>query len=235
MAPRPDPSTAYARVIERELRIEGDLAAAAARVFVQTAPRSVALAGGATPRPLYERLATSFLGYPWQEVDVFFGDERCVPPDHADSNLRMANESLLSRLLPKGPRVHPMPGASCDAAAYEKELSEAFGTTSTTFDLVILGLGADGHTASLFPGDPALNETERLVVRVERPDHPRLTLTLPALSAAKQALFLVAGEAKREALTRLMDGDEGLPAPRVHSNTVLVLAEPDAASHLTGS
>lgn len=190
----------------------------------------MALAGGTTPRAFYERLATAYLGYPWEQIDVFFGDERCVPPEHADSNFRMANEALLSRLLPKGPRVHLMPGASCDAERYEQELTDTFGSARFTFDLLILGLGEDGHTASLFPGDPALDEKERLVARVERADHPRLTLTLPALSSARQGLFLVAGKSKREALARLMAGDEGIPAARVHADKVLVLADPSAAA-----
>jgi 6-phosphogluconolactonase len=208
--------------MRRELRVVDDLAAAAADLFLEVAPRTVALAGGTTPRRAYERLAS--LDYPWTDVDVFFGDERCVPPDHPDSNFRMAHQALLSKVPA---RVHRMPGESCDALAYQQELRAVLGT-NLLLDLVILGLGVDGHTASLFPGDPAIQETERLVVRVERPDHPRLTLTLPVLSASPVALFLVEGERKREAVRRLLTGDV-IPAARVASDRVVILADPAAA------
>lgn len=208
--------------MRRELRIVEDIAGAAADLFLEIAPKAIALAGGTTPRSAYERLAS--LEYPWQEVEVFFGDERCVPPDHPDSNFRMAHEALLSKIPA---RVHRMPGDSCDAARYERVLSEALGRTPA-LDLVFLGLGEDGHTASLFPEDPALDETERLVVRVDRPDHPRLTLTLRVLSAGPFALFLVAGEEKREALRMLMAGAD-IPAACVAADRVVVLADAAAA------
>jgi 6-phosphogluconolactonase len=208
--------------MRRELQIVEDLPAAFVDVFLEVAPRSVSLAGGNTPRRCYERLAS--LEYAWPDVDFFFGDERCVPPEHPDSNFNMANESLLSRVPA---HVHRMPGESCDAAAYERELKEALGPDPAV-DLMILGLGEDGHTASLFPGDPVLEEAERLVVRVERPDHPRLTLTLPVLSAAPVAIFLVEGERKREAVRRLLVGED-VPAARVAAQRVVILAEPGAA------
>lgn len=210
--------------MRRELRITDDPAAAAADLFLEVAPRTVALAGGTTPRRAYERLAT--LDYPWTEVDVFFGDERCVPPDHADSNFQMAHEALLSKVPV---HVHRMPGELCDAAPYERELLEVLGS-NPALDLVILGLGEDGHTASLFPGDPAVEEIDRLVVRVERPDHPRLTLTLPTLSAAPVALFLVEGKRKREAVRGLLTGDD-IPATRVASDRVVILVDPAAAPY----
>ena len=205
-----------------ELRVVDDVATAAERIRTLQ-PRTLALAGGRTPRALYERLGTDDL--PWSEVDVWFGDERCVPPDHPDSNYRMAHEALLSRVPA---RVHRMPSEGCDTAAYERELRAVFGKGTPRFDLVLLGLGADGHTASLFPGDPALEERERLVVRVERPDHPRLSLTLPLLSAAAQALFLVTGAEKRDALARLLAG-EAIPAARVRAEEVVILADAEAA------
>jgi 6-phosphogluconolactonase len=208
--------------MRRELRVVDDLGAAAAELFLEVAPRTVALAGGSTPRRCYERLAS--LEYPWPEVEVFFGDERCVPPEHPDSNFLMARETLLSRVPA---RVHRMPGESCDASAYERELRDALGPNPAV-DLVFLGLGEDGHTASLFPGDPALDETERLVARVDRPDHSRLTMTLPILSAAPTALFLVEGERKREALRLLLAG-AGIPAGRVRAKRVVILADPAAA------
>lgn len=208
--------------MRRELRVVEEIAEAAADLFLEAAPRSVSLAGGTTPRVCYERLAG--FEYRWADVDVFFGDERCLPPDHPDSNFRMAHEVLLSRVPA---RVHRMPGESCDAAAYERELREVLGPNGA-LDLVVLGLGEDGHTASLFPGDPALEEAERLVVRVERPDHPRLTLTLPVLSASPVAVFLVQGERKREALRLLLTGAD-IPAARVTAERVVIVADAAAA------
>ncbi|MFQ5879336.1 MAG: 6-phosphogluconolactonase, partial [Dehalococcoidia bacterium] len=125
-------------------------------------------------------------------------------------------------------RAHRMRGETCDAAGYEDELLSFFGGANPSFDLAFLGLGADGHTASLFPGDQALDETQRLVVEVARPDHPRLTLTLPALSAAKVAIFLVSGAEKREALRRLLAGED-LPAARVAARRMVVVADATAA------
>lgn len=201
-----------------------DVTTAALGVFVGLGPRTVALAGGSTPRPLYRALAEQ--NYPWPEVEVFFGDERCVPPDHADSNFRMAHDALLAQVPA---RVHPMPGETCAADAYERILRERFGDEVPSLDLILLGLGEDGHTASLFPGNPALDERDRWVVRVERPDHPRLTLTLPVLSAARAAMFLIEGEAKREPLRKLLDGDPHTPAARVEADRVLVVADRAAA------
>ena len=206
-----------------ELVIAADLGQAATGLFQEAAPRTVALAGGQTPAPVYAHLAT--LAYPWAETRFFFGDERCVPPDDVDSNYRMAWNTLLS----KAPAiVHRMPGETCDAAAYERDLEATFGPGVPRFDLIFLGLGTDGHTASLFPGDPALDERERRVVRVGRPDHSRLTLTLPVLSGAKLVVFLVAGSEKRDALTRLLRGDD-IPATRVQADRVVVIADRAAA------
>ena len=209
----------------RELRVVDDLVDAATELFVETSPRTIALSGGSTPRPVYERLAE--ISYPWEEVDVFFGDERCVPPDHPDSNFRMANDALLSKVEA---RVHPM--HDCDPDAYSAELGKVFGPEVPQFDLVFLGLGDDGHTASLFPGDPALNVIDEWVATVVRPDHPRMTLTLPVLDAAKLAMFLVSGESKREPLGKLMNGDESVPAARVRSHHMVVLADRNAAADL---
>jgi len=205
-----------------ELLVDPDPAAAGVRLFVAVRPRTLALAGGSTPRELYRRLA--LLPYPWREVDVFFGDERCVPADHPDSNLRMATETLLARVPA---RVHPMTG--CDPERYEAELVAVFGPGLPRFDLVFLGLGEDGHTASLFSGDRATLETERWVALVERPDHRRMTLTLPVLSAARVAAFLVTGRAKRAALARLLRVDPEIPASRVAAERVVVIADPEAA------
>ena len=210
----------------RELCVTEDLVGDAVRLFLEVVPRTVALSGGSTPKAVYEALART--AYPWHQVDVFFGDERCVPADHPDSNFRMANEALLSKV---DARVHSMVG--CDADAYTRQLEEVFGAGVPRFDLLFMGIGDDGHTASLFPGSPALDVTDRLVVNVEHPgmppEHPRLTLTFPVFAAARVALFLVAGEEKRVALGKLMAGDESIPAARVHSERVIVLADPSAA------
>jgi len=203
--------------VSRELRVVDDLPAAAVDLFLEAAPKTVALSGGSTPRTMCERLAET--PYPWDEVDVFFGDERCVPADHPDSNFAMANHALLSKVPA---RVHAM--VACDPGGYEEALRSVFGEDVPRFDLVFLGLGEDGHTASLFPGDPALDVTDRWAVLVERPDHTRMTLTLPVLDAARLAVFLVGGEGKRGPLEQLLrDGD--IPAARVHAERVVVLAD----------
>jgi 6-phosphogluconolactonase len=209
--------------MRRELLVTSDIAEAAVGLFLRQRPRTLVLAGGRTPRPFYARLARE--KYDWSGVEIFFSDERCVPPDHPDSNFRMARETLLSRVQA---RVHRMHGETCDAAGYEDELRLVFGDGLPTFDLVFLGMGADGHTASLFPGDPAVKETKRLVTKVARPDHERLTLTLPVLSASKLAVFLVSGAEKREVLRRVLAGDD-LPAARVAARRVVIIADAAAA------
>jgi 6-phosphogluconolactonase len=203
-----------------ELLVTDDVVGVAMSEFLKAAPRILALGGGTTPRPLYERL--SAIDYPWSDVDVLFTDERCVPPDHPDSNVGMVARALLSR-LDSPPRVHRMPGETCNADAHEVELRRAFG--ALRLDLAVLGLGADGHTASLFPGEPVLKERVRWVARVTRPDHARITLTLPVLSSARLALFLVAGEDKRDAVARLLAGED-IPAAAVKADRVLVVADP---------
>ena len=208
-----------------DLRVVADdgLTGAVVSFFLEATPRTIALSGGATPRPVYEGLAK--VPYDWAATDIFFGDERCVAPDHADSNFRMANDALLSHI---SARVHPMDGARCDARGYERELTSVFGAERPAFDLIFLGLGEDGHTASLFPGDPALLETVRSVVLVTRPDHRRLTLTLPVLNAARVAVFLVAGSEKRVPLTKLLAG-EAIPAAAVAARRTIVFADEAAA------
>ena len=206
-----------------ERRVVLDVAAAALSLFMQEAPRTVALSGGHTPHATYEGLAAT-TGYPWSEVDVFFGDERCVPPDDPDSNFRMANESLLSHVPA---RAHAM--SDCDPDGYERGLADVFGPGIPSFDLMFLGLGEDGHTCSLFPGDPALQVRDRNVVLVDRPDHRRMTLTYPVLNAAKLAVFLVEGAGKKEPLASLVEGSD-IPAARVASERVIVLCDEAAAS-----
>jgi 6-phosphogluconolactonase len=205
-----------------ELVVAEDVAAAAVGVFLEIGPRLVSTAGGRTPERFY--LALSEAEYPWGEVELVMGDERCVEPGHPDSNAAMVERSLVARVQPKA--FHVLPGERCDPEEADRRVREALG--GRRLDLALLGLGHDGHTASLFPGDPALEEREHFVVRVDRPDHPRLTLTLPVLSSAHVALFLVAGEEKRVALQRLLAGDD-IPAARVRADRVVVVADPSAA------
>jgi 6-phosphogluconolactonase len=198
-----------------------ELAGAAARDFAARAREAVAergrfavvLAGGSTPKATYEVLARDYAdNLDWSKVHVYFGDERTVPPDHEDSNYRMARETLLSRI-----RVGSVHRMRCEltpeeaAAAYERELREFFGTSDEPprFDLILLGLGKDGHTASLFPETSALDVTDRWVVAnpVLKLETARLTLTIPIINAAKAVTFLVAGRDKAEALKEILEGD----------------------------
>ncbi len=176
---------------------------------------SLALAGGQTPRVLYRLLATDHRhAIPWEQLDVFWGDERYVPHDDPHSNYRMARESLLDHVPIPSKNVHPMPTnhpVPDDAArAYEWTLKNYFSSPWPRFNLILLGLGPDGHTASLFPGSSALEEKERWVVAASGPFEPRqrLTLTLPVLAHSAQIYFLVAGADKAEALRRALAGGD---------------------------
>lgn len=187
------------------------------------------LSGGSTPRQLYALLASDeFVStIDWARVEFFWGDERCVEPDHADSNYRMARESLLDAIKPDPERIHRMLGEELPdraAAAYDTMLHKFFAIAPhgppPSFDLVLLGMGADGHAASLFPGTAALDETERWVVpnRASLTEMPRLTLTFPVLNAAANILFLVAGADKAERVKQVLEhapGSEALPASRI--------------------
>jgi 6-phosphogluconolactonase len=177
----------------------------------------VALAGGSTPKATYALLAGEDLAarVEWSLVHVFWGDERCVPPDHPDSNYRLAREALLDKVLVPARNVHRIQGElppEQAAAAYAVELDAVLGA-SGRFDLILLGMGRDGHTASLFPGSAALTEHQRLVVAVYvEPLHSwRVTLTLPVINAAREVVFLVSGAAKASALERVRAG-EPVPA-----------------------
>jgi 6-phosphogluconolactonase len=200
-----------------ELLTGADLADLAAAWIAERASRSdpfrIALVGGSTPKRIYERLSEFKL--PWNSWHVWWGDERLVAPDHPDSNERMAREALLSRVPIPEQQIHPL-------RTLGVELPDRF-------DLVLLGIGTDGHTASLFPGDEALEETERKIVRVVRPDHPRLTFTYPVINLARVAAFLVAGAGKRGVLARVLAGDTSLPAARVRAERTVVLADDAAA------
>ena len=213
-----DPKALWCRVAEWML----DLAAAKDGVF------AVCLSGGSTPHGLYEHLAE--LPYrdrfPWQRVHWFWGDERFVPHNDAASNYRMVREALLSRVPIPAINIHPIPteGVSPDAAAstYARELKTFYGAerldpARPLFDVNLLGLGPDGHTASLFPGNAVLAERAKWVAAVvgAKPE-ARITLTYPALESSRHAAFLVTGKEKRTTFARLRYGDESLPAARLH-------------------
>lgn len=195
-----------------------ELAGAAAREFTDRAAEAieergrfaVVLAGGSTPKAMYGILARDYANsLDWSKVHVFFGDERTVAPDHEDSNYRMAREALLDHV-----RVGSVHRMRCEltpdeaAAAYEEQLREFFGGIPQ-FDLILLGIGGDGHTASLFPETPALEVQDRWVVAnpVPKLDTTRVTLTVPVINAAQSVVFLVAGEDKAEALKEILEGD----------------------------
>lgn len=218
-----------------------EIARAAARAAQARGLAALALAGGLTPRRAYQRLAEpeEHEGVPWEKVVLFFGDERCVPPDHPDSNARMVREALLARLPIPAANVFRMAGEEPDperaAAAYEAELRRELGP-EPRLDLVLLGMGADGHVASLFPGSPALEERRRLVCAIEDgPPHPRrLTLTLPAMAAARAVLFLVSGAEKAATVAEVLAGRRPeLPAARVRpEGEVHWLLDREAASRI---
>ncbi|MDX6645242.1 MAG: 6-phosphogluconolactonase [Miltoncostaeaceae bacterium] len=179
-------------------------------------PAAVALSGGSTPRGAYERLAAA--GLPWDRAELFFSDERLVPPDHPASNVRMVREALLDPAGVAPERVHRIRGELppwTAAALAEAELRATRPGRWPALDLVLLGIGEDGHTASLFPGAPELAERSRAVVPVHRSDLPqpwRATMTLPALNAAHAVLILADGAAKAAVVRRAIAGDPALPA-----------------------
>lgn len=181
----------------------------------------VALAGGTTPLAAYRRLAAPPWAdlVPWGSVEVFFGDERSVGECECERNDAAAREALLLHVPIPPENVHPVPALAPDGARrYEALLRERLSAPAPAvpvLDLVLLGLGEDGHTASLFPGHPAAAETERLVVRVDgAPKEPpsRVTFTLPLLNAARAVVFVVSGREKRAALSRVLAGERRLPA-----------------------
>lgn len=226
-----------------DIRVLDDPAAEAAERLASAAAvgAHIALAGGSTPRAAYERAAE--LGSEWSRATLWFGDERCVPPEHEHSNFGMAQRALLDRIASAPPDVRRIEGERGPreaASAYERALSEAFGGGDPVLDLVLLGIGPDAHTASLFPRDGALAEDERLAVGVDTPGMaplvPRVTMTLPVLSGAREVLFLVSGEDKAVAARRAFEGPPDPDAPaslvRPERGSLTVLLNPPAASEL---
>ncbi len=220
---------------------------------------TVALSGGNTPRPLYEALAKPPFNtrIPWRSIHLFWGDERCVSSDHPESNFAMAFRALISKVPIPSQNVHRIPAEiepPEDAAeAYEKILREFFepsvrtdthsnasggGEPFPSFDLILLGVGKDGHTASLFPGDQAVEEEKRWVAAVRAPHSsppvPRITLTLPVINRAQCVLFMASGSEKREVIRSILEdfsqATRSYPAARVNpGGRVVWLIDEEAA------
>ena len=210
---------------------------------------SLVLSGGSTPRRLFQMLCAAPYRdrVDWTKVEFFWGDERSVPPDHPDSNYRMANEALLGRLPLNPEQVHRMKSEDEDlersARDYQKEIAQVFHLPEhgppPSFDLVLLGLGPDGHTASLFPYTSAIMERESWVVKnhVPKLNTNRITMTVPILNRAKTILFLVAGGDKAEALHAVLDGPrdpQRLPAQLIqnHGGDLVWMTDAAAATRL---
>lgn len=210
---------------------------------------NVALSGGSNPKALYILLASDEFRQKisWAKVHLFWGDERCVPPDHADSNYHMVRESLLARVPIPEQNIHRMLGEDKDPAVaashYEATLKKAFGLAPSQFpcfSLVLLGMGEDGHTASWFPHTMALLETKRLVVAnyVEKLGTHRLTVTVPVINHAAQVIFLISGESKAAVLREVLEGEEDLqrlPSQSIRplSGKLLYIVDKAAARELS--
>lgn len=235
----PDIDTLSQQAAQYVVRIASESIAARGRF-------TIALSGGTTPRKLYSLLGTEPYSsqIDWKLVDIFWGDERCVPPDNPDSNYLMAQEALLSKIPVPALQVHRMPADQPDRDAasqeYTIEMQRTFGSNGIpAFDLIQLGMGPEGHTASLFPHQPSLHEKQRLVMPVSVPKPPpdRLTFTPPLLNAARNILFLVTGSDKAEALHSVLEGEyhpEEYPAQVVRppNGEVLWMLDKEVAMNL---
>jgi 6-phosphogluconolactonase len=194
-------------------------------VLASEQPFAVCLSGGSTPRKLYETLAARGTRFPWPRSHWFWGDERFVPYDHRDSNFRMAQEALLSRVPIPRDNIHPIPTQGLSpraaAAAYEATLKQFYGCDTLAgarplFDVTLLGIGEDGHTASLFPEQQSLHERTRWVLDVRSPKgDPRITLTYTPLQSSRDVVFLATGSSKQRVIARARAGDQALPAARI--------------------
>ena len=227
-----------------DIQVLDDPAARAADVLAEAASagRHIVLTGGSTPRSAYEQAAAK--GADWSRAEIWFGDERCVPPEHEHSNFGMANAALLSKIQPKAVRrMKGELGPQGGARDYQQQLDDAFGKGFLPeFGLLLLGIGPDAHVASLFPGDAALGEQTKTVVGVETPGMAplvsRISLTLPVINAADQVVFLISGEDKAEAVARAFGGlRPGPDAPaslvRPEPGTLTVLLDAAAAKHVS--
>lgn len=229
------------------------LARAAAEHFVaqsseavaQRGSFTVALSGGSTPKILFKILADPNEPFrdqiPWSRIHFFWSDERHVPPDHPDSNYRMANEALLSRVPTTQSNVHRVlsenPDAAEVAAEYERTVVEITGQSLPQLDLILLGLGSDGHTASIFPGSDVMHDFKRLVAApwVEKLKTYRITMTLPLLNNGASVLFLVSGSEKAKIVKEIFEGPETFPAQAVKpaNGELLWMLDNDAAGAVT--
>jgi 6-phosphogluconolactonase len=198
-----------------QIRVVDDVPRAFARLVAELTPASIALSGGELAHRCYTSLRAEVIE--WSAVDVFFGDDRIVPLESEDSNEGMARRILLDEVSPRA--IHSMVAAGADAY-------DALVRAAPPIDIVHLGLGPDGHTASLFPGSPALDERERFVVESgdEAHPHPRLTFTFPAIARAALAVVTVAGEDKRDPIRRIRAG-ENLPGARIRAQKVLWIGD----------
>ena len=225
-----------------EVRISDQLTEDAARLLADAAEAGdhIALTGGSTPKAAYNRAAE--LGADWSGAEIWFSDERCVGPDDEHSNFKMANEALLTKIEARA--VHRMQGElgpEDGALSYERELKGVFEEDIPALDLILLGLGPDGHCASLFPNNPELGIRDRAVAGVEQPGMaplvPRITLTLPMLNAGKRVVFLVSGDEKAEAVSRAFGSNR--QTPEVPSSLLeprgefVLLCDAAAAKHLS--
>lgn len=198
-----------------------------AAALAATGPFRVSLSGGSTPKALFALLASdAFIGrFPWSRVSWYWGDERFVPYDHPESNYRMTREAMLSKAPVPPENIHPVPADGTPEAAalrYEQTLQAAYGAerldpTRPLFDMTLLGLGPDGHTASLLPGEPVLDERTRWVAAVShgRPE-VRITMTYPVIESSRQVAFLVAGKEKATIFNSIRRGGSDVPAARVN-------------------
>lgn len=194
---------------------------------------SVALSGGSTPKGLFERMVRPDMKdrFPWHKMHFFWGDERWVPQTDSRSNYKMSMEALLGPAAVLKSNIHAVDTSLASPAAssedYEKQVCSYFGNKPPVFDLVLLGLGEDGHTASLFPGDPVLKEEKKLVAPSKlKTEEPRVTFTYPLINQAGCVLFLVNGESKKKVLEEVLSGNSSHPAGKIapHSGRLLWFA-----------
>ena len=219
-----------------------ELARGAAEYFVARRPETVALSGGSTPKLMFQILAEQFRErVDWSTIQFFWSDERHVPPDHPESNYRMANEALLSHVPVSAASVHRIRGENPDAAEaaseYEQTIVQVTQEPLPRLDLIFLGLGTDGHTASIFPGSEALHETKRLVAApyVEKFQSYRITMTLPLLNNGATVVFLVSGAEKAQIVKEVLEGENKYPAQAVkptHGELIWML-DKEAAAYLS--
>lgn len=239
------------------LSTPAQVAQAAAHLFTDTVVNAVeerglarvAISGGSTPKAMFALLADPAQPFvkqvPWDKLDLYWVDERCVPPDHPDSNYRMTNEALLSKVPLPSERIHRMEGElepEIAAARYESAIRNTFrleGAQTPTFDLILLGMGDDGHTASLFPHTEAINNMTHIVVanHVPQKDTWRITLTWPVINQGREVAFLIEGAAKAQVLHDVLLGPyqpDTLPSQiiRPASGRLILLLDSAAASKL---